>query len=101
MATALALGLNEEEKALFSEIYKVMEKYKHLDRKFGLSLVHSHFPMSDGEVLYETHDVEARTLKLEVIDKNKASQSKNTIISQWQFDGDGNPVPTMYCCTLE
>ncbi|MDT0449491.1 hypothetical protein RM609_10460 [Streptomyces sp. DSM 40473] len=37
----------------------VLEKHGNLDR-FGLCLLHDHFPVASDEVLVETHDADAR-----------------------------------------
>lgn len=98
MGAALALGIREEENALFAELSKVMEKYNHLERKFGISLVHSHFPMSANETLYETHDEQNRVLTCVVVPKSQVTEG--TLVSQWQFDESGSATPSQYCCTL-
>lgn len=45
---------------LFAELSDVLAKHQALDR-FGIVLLHTHFPMKDGEILSEEIDEAGRT----------------------------------------
>jgi hypothetical protein len=53
--------ISEQDENCFEEIRQVLVKHGALNR-FGISLLHQHFPMSDDEVLVERIDVENRVL---------------------------------------
>lgn len=97
MSTISALGIDQAELSLFQELKEVMAKHTKVKRKFGIALEHEHFPLNDGEVLHETHDAEARILKVEVI--KKESLPEHTVIAEWSL-ASGEPTPSRYCCTL-
>lgn len=58
-------ALNAGDTACMQEIRDVLAKHGKLDR-FGVTLLHSHFPIQEGEVLVETCDDAARTLTMSV-----------------------------------
>ncbi|WP_307806356.1 hypothetical protein [Streptomyces sp. FH025] len=64
-----------------SDLVAVLERHGNLDR-FGLCLLHDHFPVASDEILVETHDSDARTLHIQV---EKASTTKHAKASQWRF----------------
>lgn len=97
MSTVATLGINDLELSLFNELNEVIAKYENVTRKFGVTLEHDHFPLNANETLHETHDAEARTMKVEVINKDLIPE--NTMITQWSLTPEG-PKPSMYCCTL-
>lgn len=57
-------GANDE--ACLAEIRQVLAKHGALKR-FGLTLLHSHFPITDDEVLVETCDIQNRTLTIKPV----------------------------------
>ncbi|MCA6095392.1 hypothetical protein LE181_24895 [Streptomyces sp. SCA3-4] len=63
------------------DLIAVLEKHGNVDR-FGLCLLHGHFPVAADEILVETTDMEARTLHLGV---EKASRTQHKKPSQWRF----------------
>ncbi|MFI9203018.1 hypothetical protein [Streptomyces sp. NPDC053048] len=76
-----AEGLGPQDSQFVRDLVAVLEKHGNLDR-FGLCLLHDHFPVAADEVLVETHDVAARTLRVEV---EKAATTGHTRPSQWRF----------------
>ena|SRR5947209_8481457 len=75
-----------------AEVRDVLKKHGKLER-FGIALLHSHFPLADDEILLETSDVETRTLLLQPAKQSEAAASIGTI---WMLrDGD---VETMVWC---
>ncbi|WP_405480534.1 hypothetical protein [Streptomyces sp. NBC_00009] len=73
------LGL--EDAVFVQELAAVLEKHGNLER-FGLCLLHDHFPLAEGEILAETTDAETRTLHTRV---EKVNQTKHSKPTQWRF----------------
>ncbi|MEU6323685.1 hypothetical protein [Streptomyces sp. NPDC047009] len=73
--------LGPQDAAFVQDLIAVLEKHDNLSR-FGLCLLHDHFPLAEGEILVETTDVEARTLQTHV---EKVSQTRHNKPSQWRF----------------
>ncbi|MFI9235629.1 hypothetical protein [Streptomyces cinnamoneus] len=90
-----AEGLGPQDSQFIRELVAVLEKHGNLDR-FGLCLLHDHFPVASDEVLVETHDIEARKLRIEV---EKAATTGHTRPSQWRFikTGDGDEAESHAC----
>ncbi len=82
-----AEGLGPQDAAFVRDLVEVLERHGNLDR-FGLCLLHDHFPLADDEVLVETNDPAARTLHAHV---EKTDRTRHTKASQWRFlpHGDG------------
>ncbi|KJK57680.1 hypothetical protein UK12_14950 [Saccharothrix sp. ST-888] len=82
-------GLGPQDRKFVDDLVAVLEKHGNLDR-FGLCLLHHHFPVAADEILVETHDLAARTLHVQV---EKAATTEHTRPSQWRFvktaGGDG------------
>lgn len=76
-----AVPLGPEDGEFLRDLVAVLEKHGNLDR-FGLCLLHDHFPLEADEILVETTDAEARTLHTHV---EKASQTRHKKPSQWRF----------------
>ena len=45
--------------ACLEDVRRVLAQHQRLDR-FGIALLHSHFPLSDDEILLETTDLQKR-----------------------------------------
>ncbi|MGK4583592.1 hypothetical protein [Kitasatospora sp. HPMI-4] len=76
-----AEGLGPQDGEFVDDLVAVLEKHGNLDR-FGLVLLHDHFPVGADEILVETHDPAARTLRVQV---EKAGATAHTKPSQWRF----------------
>ncbi|MGW4905742.1 hypothetical protein [Streptomyces sp. NPDC004270] len=76
---AEALGPQDAE--FVRDVVAVLAKHGNLNR-FGLCLLHDHFPIAEDEVLVETNDPQARTLQAHV---EKADRTRHTKASQWRF----------------
>ncbi|MFF3504194.1 hypothetical protein [Streptomyces sp. NPDC003247] len=76
-----AQPLGPQDAAFVQELVAVLERHGNLDR-FGLCLLHDHFPLGEGEILTETTDMEKRTLHTRVEKANRTRHSKPT---QWRF----------------
>ncbi|POX57972.1 hypothetical protein C3492_40445 [Streptomyces sp. Ru62] len=103
-----AEGLGPEDAEFVEDLVAVLAKHGNLDR-FGLCLLHDHFPLRAGEVLVETNDPVARTLHAHV---EKADRTQHAKASQWRFvphDGrepgagsaGGSCQEIMLCTTLD
>jgi hypothetical protein len=103
-----AEGLGPQDAEFVKDLVAVLAKHGNLDR-FGLCLLHDHFPLRTDEVLVETNDPEARTLHAHV---EKADRTRHAKASQWRFvphaDGAAGAEPAagscqeiMLCTTLD
>lgn len=93
MKTKLQLSATEIEMA--NEVFGVLSKYKGKTRQFGLHLIHSHFPISKDEVLYETHNFHKRTLEIRPV---KLKDFKEAPLATAWSKENGNLRVTMFCC---
>lgn len=76
---------NENDQPLFDEIREVLIKHNALSR-FGIALLHDHFPLTDDEIMAEFEDVENRQLVTKPI---KTSALTTSIETQWRLDIEG------------
>ncbi|MFI9249487.1 hypothetical protein [Streptomyces sp. NPDC053069] len=76
-----AEGLGPQDAEFVKDLVAVLAKHGNLNR-FGLCLLHDHFPLAADEVLVETNDPEARTLHAHV---EKADRTRHAKASQWRF----------------
>lgn len=76
--------LNEGDQQCISEVRKVLQRHGKL-KKFGLTLIHSHFPIGEDEVLVEEVSKVDRTLTIKPM---KASMVKNAVDTQWCLDNE-------------
>jgi len=84
--------LADSDEPLVQEIVTVLKKYGALDR-FGLALLHQHFPISPDEVLLETTDVAARTQLIRPVHESTL-ESEDYVETSWRLD-TGQPM--MHC----
>ena len=79
------LGMDDH--ACLAEIREVLARHGRLDR-FGITLLHSHFPIGDNEVLVEHCDDQARSLTMTVQSKT-VLESPNLKPTSWRLtDGE-------------
>ena len=76
----------ETDQPLFDEIKAVLAKHGALHR-FGLTLLHKHFDVYEGERMVENCDVESRTLTLRPT-KVPLAANESYIETNWRFDTD-------------
>jgi hypothetical protein len=88
--------LGPSDSALIGEIVDVLKRYDALDR-FGLTLLHQHFPISDDEVLVENVDTEHRTQSIHPMKKEDLSSLPYTETS-WRLD---TSKPVMACVCIK
>jgi hypothetical protein len=76
-----AEGLGPQDTEFVRDLVAVLEKHGNMNR-FGLCLLHDHFPLAADEVMVETNDPRTRTLHTHV---EKADGTQHTKASQWRF----------------
>jgi hypothetical protein len=83
--------LSAEEMPFVEEFKQLLQKHNKLDR-FGLTLLHRHFDLADGEVLLEDTDVNRRIQEIRPI-KADSLPAGSAMETAWRFD-EG---PKMWC----
>jgi hypothetical protein len=84
--------LDNGDLACIDEIRQVLSRHGKLDR-FGVNLLHRHFPITENEVLVETCDEMTRTLTIRPEQRGGVA---NALQTSWQLTPMG-PGPIMYC----
>jgi hypothetical protein len=90
LAEVPPIGPRDEE---FMRLVADMAKERGVDSRFGLALLHTHFPMSPDEVLAETVDRPSRTLTL----KPAFVGTTPGRPTMWRLDGP-EPAQVCSCC---
>ncbi|MEU9378160.1 hypothetical protein AB0D94_30980 [Streptomyces sp. NPDC048255] len=80
-----AKGLGPSDAEFVRDLVEVLEKHGNLDR-FGLCLLHDHFPLAADEVMVEMNDSGTRTLHAHV---EETGRTKHVKASQWRFAPHG------------
>ena len=78
--------LNSEDEEFVNELRTLLKKHNNIDR-FGLSLLHNHFPISEDEILIETNNTENMTLTSQVFKKSEVKPDARP--SYWRIDESG------------
>ncbi len=73
----------ERDQAVFADLREVLIRHGAIDR-FGVLLLHKHFPMADDEVLVEFCDKQSRELLIKPVKAGEADQHR-TIETSWKF----------------
>ncbi|WEO95517.1 hypothetical protein A6P39_016640 [Streptomyces sp. FXJ1.172] len=84
-----AEGLGPQDAEFVRDLVAVLARHGNLNR-FGLCLLHDHFPIAADEILVETNDSRARTLHAHV---EKTDTTRHTKASQWRFLPHGEAGP--------
>ena len=87
--------LSDSDRDCMDEVREVLARHGKLDR-FGISLLHDHFPLSPDEILLETSDADRRTMTLRPAIVDPADTS--TIDTQWYL-GRSMPLSLVKCRT--
>lgn len=88
-------ALSDEDRACLADVMEVLSRHKRTAR-FGVSLLHSHFPMAPGEFLLEECDIPNRTLTIRPVTADKTGAFRPT---SWRWD-NGTIRPITMCGTL-
>ena len=75
---------SEDDEACFEEIKQVLTKHGRLQR-FGVCLLHAHFPITGDEVLVESCDPSTRTLTTRPVNRAQFGRTK-PIETSWRLD---------------
>jgi hypothetical protein len=89
--------ISEEDSVLMEEISATLRRHGALDR-FGVTLLHSHFPVADDEILVESCDVVGRTLTIQPVAKAELEGLSYTTTS-WHL-GSGKPQMACVCVVM-
>ena len=84
--------------ALFAELASVLKKHGALDR-FGISLLHTHFDVSEDEIMMETNDPVTRTLIMEPLKKSELEGTEYSETS-WHLGPNGEVQMGCVCKKL-
>jgi hypothetical protein len=90
---------SENDQALFDELKAVLSKHGALSR-FGITLLHQHFDLVDGEMLVELCDVENRLLTIKPLPVDETSNYK-FIETSWRFDIIGAGTKCILRCVTD
>lgn len=77
---------NEDDVACFEELRAVLMKHGKLTR-FGVTLLHDHFPIAEDEILMESCDVATRTLTIQPVAKAEYAK-RTTVGTNWRLDAN-------------
>src|SRR5688500_17207286 len=84
---------SDKDKSCFEDLQAVLKKHHALSR-FGITLLHEHFDVSDDELLVESCDIKNRTLVIQPV-KKSALEGEEITETNWQLDE--NPKVLMGC----
>ena len=73
-----AVPLGASDAAFIEEARRLFTRYGNAER-FGLCLLHDHFPLGEGEILFETHDKLERTLSVATVRRDTIPNMKETM----------------------
>jgi hypothetical protein len=76
--------LDEDDRSLLHDVADVLRKHNAIER-FGLSLLHRHFPIGDDEVMLETTDVGNRTQCIRPVPRSYVASLDYTETA-WRLD---------------
>ena len=85
----------EADNPLFQELAEVLEKHGALDR-FGITLLHTHFNIEEGEILLETTNRDAREQKIRPVPVNSLAGEK-FLETSWRLGPNGKITLACRC----
>lgn len=80
----------------FRELRDVLKRFDALDR-FGITLIHNHFDLSEDEALVEFTDVENRKLVTVPLKLSEINQQQVTV-TNWQLGDSGDLIKRQCYC---
>lgn len=86
--------LTDADEAVLADLHAVLERHDATNR-FGVTLLHSHFDLTENEELVERVDADGKTMSIsaESVDDFGADE---LVPTSWRFVGD-RLVPMQYC----
>lgn len=89
--------ISERDEHILAEIQSVLERHQALNR-FGVTLIHRHYELNEGEIVLESTDIERRQQIVEVRSEAEVLAEGNVISTQWVFDASRNGMACkLYC----
>jgi hypothetical protein len=85
--------ISDQDQAVLLEVREVLQKHGALKR-FGVTLIHRHFELNDGEVLFESTNCEERRQVIEVKPAAEVFSRGRVLETQWVFD---DATQNLYC----
>lgn len=90
--------LNEDDFACLAAIREVLAQHGRLDR-FGVTLMHGHFPIGEDEVLVESCDDTARTLTMTIHPAEVLKQG-NLVQTAWRLSDGASLAACRNACVV-
>ena len=84
--------ITESDRECFEAVRQTLVKHG-CERRFGLTLLHQHFPVAADEIMLETNDPTDRTLLMRPVKASELAEVKYRE-TQWRLDGE---KATMSC----
>lgn len=89
--------LDDKDRACLDAVRDTLEKFGCLNR-FGVSLLHKHFEMSEDEILVEQVDEAARKLLTKPVKIDLVRDAMATAMeTQWHWQRDGKGAVALIC----
>ena len=89
-----AKSFGDDDRALVADLHAVLKDHDALGR-FGITLLHSHFPVGSDEILLEETNVAAREQTIRPVARDTL-QDDGVFETAWCIDS-GKPVPITMC----
>lgn len=90
--------LSDQDKQCFKELREVLNRHGAIQR-FGVTLLHTHFPIYEGEVLVEECDEENRSLTLRPV-KHSALKEETLLQTTWRLDTEDSVQGCQGYCVM-
>ena len=84
--------ITETDRECFEAVRQTLVKHG-CEKRFGLTLLHQHFPVAEDEIMLETNDPKERTLVMRPVKSSELAEV-NFRETQWRLDGE---KATMNC----
>lgn len=88
--------LGEVDRACLEDLRAVLARHGSLER-FGITLLHDHFPLAESERLMETCDPATRTLTIRPEPIDEPPSSFRLVETQWEFGGGEDILAALVC----
>ena len=92
-----ARPISPADQECIEELYSVLEKHD-AENRFGISLLHTHFPVHEDEILVETCDDSTRTMTIKPSPSSEAPET-NAVATMWRLQRQGHRVVPLVSCT--
>lgn len=90
--------IGNADEACLSEVRRVLDRHGALGR-FGLILLHGHFPVAEDEILVETCDETARTLTSRPMKRSSLAERADFVQTVWTFGSSAVRACQKFCPT--